>query len=231
MKKKLLTAFTVIAVSTVFSLQAFAIDLTEQQALEAAKTYLPSDAVHRETDSERFSYELKFYSATTDEKYELELEKATGKLLEFTSEAFEDKGGKSVILTTEDVKKIVTDEFADAEFLSVKLDRDKIYQEYDVHFLAKNTYAEYIIHPETGKILEREIEKVTTDVDKIISKTEAMNIALARVPNAYMHYCALKADNGRLIYEGEMSLKQTEYEFEINAVDGAIIEWDVDEDD
>lgn len=38
-------------------------------------------------------------------------------------------------------------------------------------------------------------------------------------------------EDGRLIYEGEFYCNNMEYEFEIDAATGAIIDWDVDEDD
>lgn len=38
-------------------------------------------------------------------------------------------------------------------------------------------------------------------------------------------------DDGRLIYEGEFYYNHMEYEFEIDAATGAVIDWDVDEDD
>ena len=40
----------------------------------------------------------------------------------------------------------------------------------------------------------------------------------------------LDRDDGRAVYEGEMYSNGTQYEFEIDAVTGAVLDWDVDRD-
>lgn len=61
-----------------------------------------------------------------------------------------------------------------------------------------------------------------------IGEAEAKRIALSEVPGAadsdiriYQEY-----DDGRLVYEGEIRYDGMEYEFEIDAADGRIIDWD-----
>ena len=38
----------------------------------------------------------------------------------------------------------------------------------------------------------------------------------------------LRRDDGRLVYEGEMRSGAAEYEFEIDAVTGAVLSWEVE---
>lgn len=62
----------------------------------------------------------------------------------------------------------------------------------------------------------------------IISVEQAKQIAAAKAPNATIYKIKLDNDDGRLIYEGEMKEGYIEYEFEIDAQTGAILDWDVD---
>ena len=61
----------------------------------------------------------------------------------------------------------------------------------------------------------------------IITEQEAKNIALGEVngatdQNIRIH---LETDDGRQIYEGEIIYNEMEYEFEIDAQSGQIIDW------
>lgn len=64
-----------------------------------------------------------------------------------------------------------------------------------------------------------------------ISADEAKKIALAKVPGATtqdIREFKSDYDNGKLEYEGKIYYEQKEYEFEIDAYTGAILEWDVE---
>lgn len=62
----------------------------------------------------------------------------------------------------------------------------------------------------------------------VISEDKAKSIVLAKIPGANFVYLNLENDDGIRIYEGKATLGQHEYEFEINAESGVIIEWDKD---
>lgn len=67
-----------------------------------------------------------------------------------------------------------------------------------------------------------------------ISFEKAKSIVLAKIPGATITKLKLEKDDGIYVYEGEAILGDYEYEFEINASSGVIIDWDkerIDDDD
>lgn len=65
-----------------------------------------------------------------------------------------------------------------------------------------------------------------TDSNKLISAEDAKNIVLEKIPGARIHDFELDKERGRDIYEGEAILDGYEYEFEIDAVSGEILQWE-----
>ena len=64
-----------------------------------------------------------------------------------------------------------------------------------------------------------------------ITAEQAQQIALEKVPGATerdIYEFEVDRDDGRLVYEGEMRDGRTEYEFEIDAVTGAVLSWEVE---
>ena len=63
--------------------------------------------------------------------------------------------------------------------------------------------------------------------DVAVSRDEAMQIALERVPGAAEQdvRIELDRDDGRFKYEGDIIFEQREYDFEIDANSGEILEW------
>ena len=154
------------------------------------------------------------------------------------------KPGGTGLITLEEAKavalkhaKLTADQVT---FVKQKLEREDGRQVYDIEFYTSD-YKEYDyeIDAATGLILE-----VDSDADSFtppdpsvtgtISQDKAREIALAQVPGATaknMTKLTLDRDDGRLIYEIEIKYNGMEYDFEINAADGAILEMEMDEDD
>ncbi|RRD40211.1 peptidase M4 [Leptotrichia sp. OH3620_COT-345] len=66
-----------------------------------------------------------------------------------------------------------------------------------------------------------------------IGESKAKSIALARVPGAKNRHIVklhLDREDGRVVYEGKIIYNGVEYEFDIDAVTGKVISWDVDRD-
>ena len=64
-----------------------------------------------------------------------------------------------------------------------------------------------------------------------ISPEKAAEIALEKVPGATkddVYKLVLDVDDGRTVYEGEIYYEQQEYEFEIDATSGEILEFEMD---
>lgn len=64
-----------------------------------------------------------------------------------------------------------------------------------------------------------------------ISEEDAKQIALEKIPGATTeHIRRFEKDyeNGRFVYDGEIHFEQYEYDFEIDAQDGTILEWDAE---
>ena len=60
---------------------------------------------------------------------------------------------------------------------------------------------------------------------------KAKQIAMAQAPGAVVRKCEMDFDDGRMKYEVELRNGFWEYDFDIDAVTGAIIKWDQDYDD
>ena len=68
--------------------------------------------------------------------------------------------------------------------------------------------------------------------EPLISEDEAINIVLGKVPGASRSDIVSfgrEYDDGRWIYEGELRYNGLEYEFEIDAQTGNILEWEIDD--
>lgn len=117
--------------------------------------------------------------------------------------------------------------------IRVKLETDHGVREYEVDFYAGDKEYDYDIDAQTGEIRSKDM-----DIDKDFSKTksaqtavseeEVKNMVMERVPQAVeenirMH---LDYDDGRTIYEGSVICNGVEYDFEIDADSGEILEWE-----
>ncbi len=120
---------------------------------------------------------------------------------------------------------------ADVTFTETKLERDDGRQVYDIEFQAGDMKYDYEIDAVTGEVVSYEVKSGTPR--SVISKEKAQEIALAKVPGAdASHVTKLKLDrdDGKQFYEVEIDYQGAEYEMEIDAVSGEIIDFDMDSD-
>lgn len=127
---------------------------------------------------------------------------------------------------------------SDTAFLWAKADSDDGVRVYDVEFYvaATGTEYDYEIDAATGKIRSFDYDAENYNAGQSAggttakSEEEIRKIALAKVPGATEKDIRLELDrdDGRLLYEGRIIYEGMEYEFEIDAYSGAVLEWDAE---
>lgn len=142
------------------------------------------------------------------------------------------------IISAEEAQKIAIDTAktvssqnpsADYTVTKSKLDYDDGIQVYDIELVSNNIKFEYEINAATGAILEQKQEPVSTGNTGIatsISADEAVSIAkkAAGISGGTLVKNQLDYDDGRAVYEIEISENGVQHEFEIDANTGAILE-------
>ena len=126
---------------------------------------------------------------------------------------------------------------ADASRIRVTADRDDGMLVYEVRFDAAEVEYDYEIDARSGRIISTDVERWdnddrddrnrTANVNVAVSRDEAVQTALAKVSGATERDIRIELDydDGRYRYEGDIIYKGIEYDFEIDADHGNIIEW------
>ena len=113
-------------------------------------------------------------------------------------------------------------------YYEIGLDTERGVMVYDVEFTAGDYEYECDVNAANGEIVKFEKERAALTGGSI-SETDAKALALARVPGAtdadIVHF-EQDYDDGRPIYEGKIIFDNREYEFEIDAATGAVLDWD-----
>lgn len=117
--------------------------------------------------------------------------------------------------------------------IRIKLDKDDGVRQYEVEFYADDKEYDYEIDAVSGDILSKDTDikddfKKSGASDAAISEDEAKKIALEKVSGAGESDIKIHQDkdDGRVVYEGKIVYKERKYEFEIDAVNGKILEWE-----
>ena len=135
----------------------------------------------------------------------------------------------------------------EATRLKTSKDRDDGRMIYEIQFDANGTEYDYEIAAEDGTILTADTESVASNTaaqngqqnntqnnqsqsagaNVAVSQEQAMQTALERVSGATESDIRMELDNddGQYKYEGDIIYDQREYEFEIDANTGVILEW------
>lgn len=138
----------------------------------------------------------------------------------------------SAYIGTEKASQIAVEKAGGGKVVKIEMDLDDGVMVYEGDLVKDNVKYEFDIDATTGKILKWETDMDDDDVtppstsDKVIGEDKAKEIVLKKVPGATITEFKLDEDDGRLVYEGEAYLNQTEYDFEINAVDGTVLKWE-----
>lgn len=128
-------------------------------------------------------------------------------------------------------------EAANPEILQLHLERDDGRLLYEGKMQDDASQYEFEIDAYTGVVLKWETEVRYTGQNAsgggsaaVISMEDASSIVLGKAQggDAWIVEIQLDEDDGRLIYEGEMRDSTYEYEFEIDAYTGTVIQWEVE---
>jgi uncharacterized membrane protein YkoI len=210
--------------------------------------------VRLDYDDGRTVYDIEFYSGSTE--YDYEIDAVSGEIYEFdrdieyynipnSSQATTNAGeyigeakAKSIALTHAGVAE------SQATFLKSHLDYDGGRVDYDIEFYVGDTEYDYEIDAVSGNILEYDRETKTRtpstsaasgDTSGYIGEAKAKSIALSNAGLSESQVTKMKVkldhEHGRTVYEVDFLGGRTEYEYEIDATSGAILESDVDYDD
>lgn len=131
---------------------------------------------------------------------------------------------------------------ADAEFIKAKADIDDGIKVFDIEFIAGSKEYEYEINASSGRIIEKDSEAVNAN-SRAAQKTKAAdnsadNKDIDNARQAALSHAGLNSkdvrftkvkldkDNGISVYEIEFISGNYEYEYEINAKTGKVIDWD-----
>ena len=195
-------------------------------------------------------YEVTFYVGNRE--YDYDIDAATGTIRSFDSEIEDDyniasapsatraatSSSSGAAITEAEAKQIALDHAgvseSETERMRVKLGRDDGVQEYEVNFYVGNREYDYDINAATGEIRSHDSEidddyvSSTGAAGAAISEDEARATVVARVSGASASDVRLylERDDGRLVYEGELIYNGTEYEFQIDATTGDVLDWE-----
>lgn len=185
-------------------------------------------------------YDVEFFSG--NKEYDYEIDAATGDVVSFDqdiewyaaggyqAQANTDIGAEKAKSTALEHAGVAA---ADTVFINAELDYDDGMRVYDVEFFSGNKEYDYKIDAASGTLLgfDYDIERytVSSKASDYIGEAKAKQIVeqAAGTIGVYTEF-KLEVDDGRVLYEGEMRNGRMEYEFEIDAVTGAILDWDAD---
>ena len=133
---------------------------------------------------------------------------------------------------------------SDASRLRISKDRDDGRVVYEIRFDVDQTEYDYDVLASDGQILSSDVELRNDDrdddddrnrgsnADVAISREEAIDIALAKVSGATENDIRIELDHddGRYKYEGDIIYERVEYDFEIDANSGDVLEWSEERD-
>jgi len=216
--------------------------------LEAlARGYVPEGAVYLNLEKDDGKYELKFWDNGAQEVYEVEISADGMQVLKVKADALNDRGGSQVALTEAEAKARIEEIYVGAAVESVRLEKDDGLYEYRVAFQWRDCYGVVDIHPQTGAVLERELDYArdraaaeilpgvqaqvtaqTADAAAAQSTDEARArvLVLERLGGGEILSIRTDWDDGRKVYEGEASDGEYVYDFELDVQTDAFREWE-----
>lgn len=239
------TVSTLSAVSTSSAAAGQTTDIGETEAKEIALEQAGLTAeeatwlfTKRDYEDGRLEYEVKFLSGSW--KYEVDVDAATGAVTSYDqdwkgsgyTQASTDIGAEKAQTAALDHAGVKA---ADTLFIKSELDYEDGLRVYEVEFFADGREYDYKIDAADGSVLgfDYNIEWYASSASSsdYLTAEQVKQIVeqTAGTTGVYTEF-KLDEDDGRVVYEGELRSGRTEYEFEIDAATGTILDWDIDRD-
>ena len=190
-------------------------------------------------------YEICFFTEAVE--YEYDLDAVTGEVCGLKVEYFEESESlpeqkvEGQALTRSEARDLALDNAGvsaeQATFTKSKLDYEDGVLVYEIEFVTDQSAYEYEIDAATGEILERSVETRASGASgaKAIDLSEAKRIALrhAGLTEGEVTFSEAKRekDDGEDKFEIEFRAGNIEYEYEIDASTGSILEYGRERDD
>lgn len=176
---------------------------------------------------------------TSKYKYEVEINAHTGRVEDVDIDRIKTSSGKTISKKKAKsiaLKKANVKSSSVKKWIKVKLDNydDDDDREWDIEFTTSKYKYEIEINARTGRVEDFEKERIHSDTSKNIGIDKAKSIALKHAGitgNVRYVKAKLDRDDGVYYYDIEFKYGGKEYEYEIHAKTGKIVDWDVDWDD
>lgn len=211
-----------------------------------------------DSDDGRQIYEVEFLTQNFVE-YDFDIDAASGAVIKVSYDwkaAPVSGTNAQAAVTAEQAKALAaahagqTTDSVTFEKVKSEYDDGRLLYKIEFHTADRKEY-EYEIDAVTGTIIEWEYDAkhysplppavtpspspapATPSSGVTMESAKATALKMAGLSSENVRWGKVKQDydDGRLIYEGEFYYNNMEYEFEIDAATGAVIDWDVDEDD
>lgn len=156
MKKLFITGL----VAGLMAISTMAFAATRVEIMTAANNVVPVSAeMYSMKEDDAVKTELKYRDTRNNKLYEVEVDKATAKVLEIEVQDIKIVKSNKVIKTQADIEKIVLAEYPDAQNLMIKLDQDGKNYEYEAKFNTAKCYeVDLDINTATGAIVKRDLK-------------------------------------------------------------------------
>lgn len=168
-----------------------------------------------------------------NKKYEFDIDAVTGEIVQWEEEIFSILPDETAgYIGEEKAKQLVLEKASGGNFVEFKLDIDDGKIHYEGKLVKGDVKYEFEISAIDGRILEWEEERhnnMSTDrTGGYIDEEKAKQLVLKKVPGGNFVEFKLDIDDSVAIYEGELVKDRTQYEFEIDAVSGQFLKWEID---
>ncbi len=205
----------------------------DSQVVKLAKKKVPGAQIFeidRDYEKGNLLYEVKMIKGTKE--YDLTYLASNGSLVQYEWEQNRiNRTSKKKIMSMSKCKSLAKKKVRGATITSIRLKYDDGVQQYKVKMKKGTTKYELDYHAKTRELLSYGWEKRITSKagnNNYIGVEEAKKIALSKVPGATVIKVEFDRDDGVPVYEVELVKDEYEYDIEIHAVTGKVLDFDQD---